>query len=76
MVILMIAWYCHLLQSQIYGGGLRILKMSLNPFDKVIHLTLFTQMHPYRDGELFFGDNHQEATGDLIKLVSILIALN
>ena len=50
--------------------------MSLNPFHKVIHLTLFIQMHPYRDGELFFRDNHQEATGDLMKLASILIALN
>ena len=38
--------------------------------------TAFIQMHPYRDGELFFKDNHQEATGHLMKLAGILIALN
>ena len=67
-VILMKAWYCHLRQSQIYSGGLRTLKMFLNLFLKVIRLTLSIQMHPYKDGELFFRGNHQEATGHLIKL--------
>ena len=33
-------------------------------------------MHPYRDGEQFFRDDHQEAAGHLMKLTSILIALN
>ena len=74
--ILMKAWYCHLLQSKIYSGGLRTLKMFLNLFHKVIRLTHLIQIYHYKNGELFFMGNDQKAAGYLMKLARILIALN
>ena len=48
----------------------------LNPFHQIIYVTLLIPMHPHKDRELFFRGNHQEAAGHLLKLTSILVALN